>query len=171
MDKKLIATLTIAIFVISTFAIVTPAQAHFTLGNLSGTSPYDNNDFDPHVAGPIGYVWPGSGQCAYDGFPNQASDNCAPGYQSPYPNSNPPGAPSNSWYQLEGDTYAPFGAVLTNSVGDLVFAINATCLPASWKSGCAAASKTEIQSTLANNLGWDTLSILIPPEFLVKDSS
>jgi hypothetical protein len=35
-------------------------------------------------------------------------------------------APSSSWYQLEGDTYAPFGAVLTGSTGDLVFAINAT---------------------------------------------
>ncbi|MGA2628410.1 MAG: carboxypeptidase-like regulatory domain-containing protein [Candidatus Bathyarchaeia archaeon] len=171
MQKKLVATLTIAIFLISTFAIIVPTQAHFTLGNLSGTSPYAINNFDPHVAGPIGYVWPGSGECAYLGFPNEASDNCSPGYQSPYPNGNPPGAPSNSWYQLEGDTYAPFGAVLTSSTGDLIFAINATCLPANWKTGCGTTSTHEIQSTLKNNYGWDTLNILIPPEFTVHDAS
>ena len=39
------------------------------------------------------------------------------------------GAPSNSWYQLESDAYAPFGAVLTGSTGDLIFALNATCTP------------------------------------------
>jgi len=171
LDKKLVATLTIAIFLISTFAIVAPAQAHFTLGNLSGTNPYDNNNFDPHVAGPIGYVWPGSGQCAYVGYPNEASDNCAPGYQSPYPNGNPPGAPSNSWYQLEGDTYAPFGAVLTNSTGDLVFALNATCLPGGWTTGCAAAPNHEIQTTMTNSFGWDTWVILIPPEFTVPGTA
>jgi len=122
--------LTIAVFLIGTFAIILPAQAHFTLGNLSGTSPYDTNNFDPHVAGPIGYVWPGSGENAYAGLPNTATDTLNPGYQSPYPRGNPPGAPSKSWYQLEGATYAPFGAVLTNSTGDLVFGLNATCLPA-----------------------------------------
>ncbi|MGA3108886.1 MAG: carboxypeptidase-like regulatory domain-containing protein [Candidatus Bathyarchaeia archaeon] len=171
MRKKLAATLTIAIFIISTFAIIVPTQAHFTLGNLSGTSPYDLNNFDPHVAGPIGYVWPGSGQCAYQGTPNSVNANCSPGYQSPYPQGNPPGAPSNSWYQLQGDTYAPFGAVLTSSTGDLIFAINATCTPSQWKTGCNGNTKTEIQSTLKDNYGWDTLNILIPPEFTVKDAS
>jgi hypothetical protein len=171
LEKKLAATLTIAIFLMSTLAIIVPAQATFTLGNLSGTSPYDINNFDPHVAGPIGYVWPGAGQCAWNGYPNQASDNCAPGYQSPYPNGNPPGAPSYSWYQVEGGSYSPFGAVLAGSTGDLVFALNATCLPAAWSTGCAATSKTEIQSSLSNTMGWDTLSIMIPPEFLVKDAS
>ena len=193
MRKKLVATLTIAIFLISTFAIAVPAQATFTLGNLSGTNPYEINNFDPHVAGPIGYVWPGSGECAYLGFPNQANTNgCAPGYQSPYPSGNPPSAPSNSWYQLEGDTYAPFGAVLTSSTGDLIFAINATCLPANWSTGCGTTSTHEIQTPgfgvsakcplpaagkfwsgkcLSNSLGWDTLNILIPPEFTVHDAS
>ncbi|HXX72410.1 MAG TPA: hypothetical protein VEI80_01850, partial [Candidatus Acidoferrales bacterium] len=176
MNKRVTATLAIAIFLIGTFAVAVPAQAHFTLGNLSGTSPYDINNFDPHVAGPIGYVWPGSGQCAYDGFPNQASDNCSPGYQSPYPSGNPPGAPSNSWYQLEGDTYAPFGAVLTNSTGDLIFAINATCLPERWTTGCTAAPNHEIQDSgigdpLSSTKGWDTWIILIPPEFTVPGSS
>jgi len=156
---------------VGVLAVGVPVQAHFTLGNLSGTNPYDFNNFDPHVAGPIGYVWPGSGQCAWDGFPNQASDNCSPGYQSPYPNGNPPGAPSNSWYQLQGDTYAPFGAVLTNSTGDLVFALNATCRPSQWATGCTAAPNHEIQAPLLNRLGWDTWIILIPPEFTVPGSS
>ena len=172
MQRKLVATLTIAIFLLSTLAVIVPAQAHFTLGNLTGTNPYSINNFDPHVAGPIGYVWPGSGQCAYNGFPNQASDNCSPGYQSPYPNGNPPGAPSNSWYQLEGDTYAPFGAVLTSSTGDLIFAINATGKPSTWCSPYEA-GVAELQNcgALHNNYGWDTISIMIPPEFLVKDAS
>ena len=171
MHKKLTATLTIAIFLISTFAIIVPTQAHFTLGNLTGSSPFAVNNFDPHVAGPIGYVWPGSGQCAYQGIPNQANSNCSPGYQSPYPNGNPPGAPSNSWYQLQGDTYAPFGAVLTNSTGDLVFALNATCLPAQWTTGCAAAPQHEIQTPMSNTGGWDTWFILIPPEFTVPGAA
>jgi len=99
------------------------------------------------------------------------NSNCSPGYQAPYPAGNPPGAPSNSWYQLEGDTYAPFGAVLTNSTGDLIFGMNATCLPAAWMTGCAATSKHEIQSPLASTMGWDTWIILIPPEFQVPGSA
>ena len=194
LNRRLAAALTIAIFVISTVAIITPAQATFTLGNLSGTSPYSINNFDPHVAGPVGYVWPGAGQCAWDGYPNQASDNCSPGYQAPYPNGNPPGAPSNSWYQLEGDTYAPFGAVLTNSTGDLVFALNATCTPNLWAnpSLCATqdglrpndgVTKSEIQGGIGASpfniptpaaiptLEWTTWIILIPPEFTVPGAS
>jgi len=171
LDKKLVATLTIAIFLLSTFAIVAPAQATYTLGNQSGFSPYAINNVDPHVAGPIGYVWPGSGQCAYDGYPNQVNDNCAPGYQAPYNSGLPAGAPSSSWYQLEGDTYAPFGAILTGSTGDLIFALNATCLPVDWSAGCTATSKHELQTTMANNLGWDTWNILIPPEFTVPGAT
>ena len=116
----------IGLFIVGILAVGVPVQASFTLGNLTGTSPFHANDFDPHLPGVIGYVWPGDGQCAYLGHENVASNNCAPGYQAPYPGSNPPGAPSNSWYQLEGDTYAPFGAVLTGSNGDLIFALNAT---------------------------------------------
>src|SRR5208283_5645380 len=152
-------------FLLSTLAIIVPTQAHFTLGNLSGTSPYSINNFDPHVAGPIGYVWPGSGQCAYQGFPNQANDLCSPGYQAPYPNGNPPGAPSNSWYQLEGDTYAPFGAVLTSSTGDLIFALNATGTPNTW------VTKNGTGANLSPTEGWDTWMILIPPEFTVPGAS
>jgi hypothetical protein len=89
---------------------------------------------------------------------------------APYPNGNPPGAPSNSWYQLEGDTYAPFGAILTNSTGDLIFALNATGTPDTWSSTTgtnAAGLKTEIQTPLSPTEGWDTWFILIPPEFTV----
>ncbi len=193
MSKKLAATLTIAIFLISTFVIIIPTQAHFTLGNLSGTNPYDINNFDAHVAGPIGYVWPGSGQCAYQGMPNTVSASCSPGYQSPYPQGNPPGAPSNSWYQLQGDTYAPFGAVLTNSTGDLIFGLNATCASRSlhpnqhpavvslWDNPSACATqdgtrpsdgvtKSEIQTPLLG-VGWITWMILIPPEFTVPGAA
>ena len=126
MKRRLSAVFVIGIFILSIFSVVNPVQAHFTLGDLTGTFRYHANDFDPHVPGVIGYVWPGGGQNAYDGFPNVAGANLAPGYQSPYPGGNPTGAVSNSWYQLEGDAYAPFGAVLTGSTGDLIFALNAT---------------------------------------------
>jgi len=110
------------------------------------------------------------------------SANCSPGYQSPYPNGNPPGAPSNSWYQLEGDTYAPFGAVLTNSTGDLIFALNATGTPGTW---CTPLSggKAELQNcqpagvpptspnTIKNGEGWDTWFILVPPEFTIPGAT
>ncbi len=178
MHKKLAAALTIAIFVIGTLAIINPVNAHFTLGNLTGTFRYHANDFDPHVAGPVGYVWPGSGNNAYSGFPNVATSALSPGYQSPYPGGNPPGAPSQSWYQLESNAYAPFGAVLTGSTGDLIFALNSTCLPEFWNNpaptGCATngsttpdngVTKAEIQTPLDSNEGWDTWFILIPPEF------
>jgi hypothetical protein len=151
MNKELAALSVVGLFLVGMVAAASPVQAHFTLGDLTGAYPYHKNDFDPHVNGVIGYVWPGSGQNAYDGFPNLASSSLAPGYQSPYPGGNPPGAPSNSWYQLESDAYAPFGAVLTGSTGDLIFAINST------------------QTTVTK--GWDTWVILIPPGFNVPDAS
>ncbi len=187
MQRKLTATLTIAIFLISTFAIVAPAQAHFTLGNLTGTFRYHANDFDPHVAGPVGYVWPGGGLNSYSGFPNVATSALGPGYQSPYPGGNPPGAPSQSWYQLESNAYAPFGAVLTDSTGDLIFGLNATCTPSNWnfpESGSTTdcsqqfdgndngVTKAELQRpTLSDSKGWVTWIILIPPEFTVPGAA
>ena len=159
MHKKLAAMLTIAIFAISTLAIVNPVSAHFTLGDLTPTYRWHLNDFDPHVPGVIGYVWPGGGLSGYTGALGYANVNFGPGYQSPYPGGKPAGtpgtsftgtAPSTSWYQLEGDAYAPFGAVLTGSTGDLIFALNATT------------------GTLGR---WEQLVILIPPEFKVPDAS
>jgi hypothetical protein len=161
--------LTIAIFAMGTFAIAVPVSASFTLGDLTGTYNYHTNDFDPHVPGVIGYVWPGGGLNTYDGSPTSASVNNAPGYQAPYPGGNPPGAPSNSWYQLEGDTYAPFGAVLAGSTGDLIFAINATACTVQ---GAEPNPSTGVCSSGRRFTGrWDTLVILIPPNFNVPDNS
>jgi len=176
--KKLVATLTIAIFLISTLAIIVPTQATFTLGHSIGTTPYTVNNFDPHVPGVIGYIWPGSGECAYLGYPNQANvNNCAPGYQAPYPNGNPPGAPSNSWYQLEGNSYEPFGAVLTGSTGDLIFGLNATActyqngIPTSL-TGCTGGTSSWLGGSNTRYKGaWDYMAIYLPPGFTVPDAS
>jgi len=146
-----------------------PAQATFTEGNAIGTTPYWVNNYDPHVPGVIGYVWPGSGECAYLGLPNAVNNNCGPGYQAPYPNGNPPGAPSSSWYQLEGNAYAPFGAVLTGSTGDMIFGINATA--------CADQGfEPDGTGTCAGPHGvftgaWDVMAIYFPPGFTVPDAS
>ena len=76
---------------------------------MIGTEPYRLNDFDPHVPGLTGYVWPGGGSSAYKVSPM----SLPPGYQSPW-SSNPPGA-LPSWYQERGNNYAPFGAILTST--------------------------------------------------------
>jgi hypothetical protein len=151
-----------------TFAVAVPVSASFTLGNLTGTYPFHANDFDPHVPGVIGYVWPGGGLNTYSGSPAFASVNTPPGYQAPYPNGNPPGAPSSSWYQLQGDSYSPFGAVLAGSTGDLVFGINATACTVQ---GAEPTSTTTCTSGHRFTGRWDTLVILIPPNFNVPDSS
>ena len=149
--RRLAVLFIVGIFVFGVVATAVPVRAHFTLGNLTGTYRYHAKDFDPHVPGVIGYVWPGGGQNAYAGYPNYATNSKAPGYQSPYPGGKPgtvPGssgnAPSSSWYQLQGDTYAPFGAVLAGSTGDLIFAIN---------------------STTTSTKGWGSIVILLPPGF------
>src|SRR5208283_4773763 len=173
MTKKLAATLIIAIFLLSTVAILNPVSATFTLGDMTGTYRYHANDFDPHVPGVVGYVWPGGGQNTWGGSPNFASVNNAPGYQSPYPGQKPPAtpgvnqfgnAPSSSWYQLEGDSYAPFGAVLTGSTGDLIFAINATY-------GYTCPNTGNTATYPSNACVWDNLVIYIPPGFTVPDAS
>ncbi len=102
------------------------ASAHFTLGKLAGNSRFHDQDFDPHVPGPTAYLWPGAGFAALIG----TTDGLPPGYQTPWPNGNPPSAPS-SWYQLEGNSYSPFGSILTSTadhanIGDLILGINFT---------------------------------------------
>ena len=180
MQKKLAAILTIAIFAVSTLAIVNPVHATFTLGQYQGLPPYTTLDYDPHVPGFMGYVWPGGGSAAYSGAYSlkgpQASINSAggysPGYVPPYPTMPPSkgamlcnGAPCpESWYQLSGNSYAPFGAVLAGSTGDLIFAINATCQYTGTENSptnCAFSGWTK---------GWQGLSILLPPEFKVPGS-
>ena len=168
MNRRLSALFVIGLFVFSMVLVVNPVQAHFTLGDLTGTYRYHLNDFDPHIPGVIGYVWPGGGQNTWGGSPNFASDNNAPGYQSPYPGQKPPAiggqnefgnAPSSSWYQLEGDSYAPFGAVLTNSTGDLIFALNATA------QSCPGGSAQQGPCNPNDRLGWSGVTIYLPPGF------
>jgi len=153
LHKKLAAALTISIFLLSTLAILAPVNAHFTLGNLTDSPRYRTDDFDPHYNGVIGYVWPGAGSNTYFGYPNSIPSNLlfAPGYQSPYPGQKPPLAPSPTWYQVEGNAYSPFGAILVGSTGDLIFAINAT------------SSSTAGPTFKYGN--WSSWYILIPPEF------
>jgi hypothetical protein len=106
--------------------------------------------------------------------------NNAPGYQSPYPGDKPGvqagfsgGVPSASWYQLEGDSYAPFGAILAGSSGDLIFALNATA----WTSTLSTAAAVACQASNGPTGGangctrftgrWQGVDILIPPGFSV----
>src|SRR5208282_473089 len=184
--RKVTALLVVAIFLLSTVAIASPAQAHFTLGNLTGSYRFHSDDFDPHVPGVIGYLWPGGGLNAYTGSPNVASSVLSPGYQSPYPcrlagepvgiagtvvgssgypaQCNPTGAPTSSWYQLQGSGYAPFGSILTGSTGDLIFALNATkCRD----TACAAGTGGPSDQYSGR---WQSVSILLPPGFSVPDS-
>ena len=65
---------------------------------------------------------------------------------------NPPGA-SSSWYQLAGNAYAPFGAVLTDSTGDMIFGINF--------------STTALLSdfTPVGDYSYASIAIYLPPEF------
>jgi len=166
LHKKLAAALSIAIFVLSSVAIFTPASAHFTLGDYSSGFDYHQNDFDIHFAGPTGYVWPGSGLAAFSG---QAS-GAPPGYQSPWPNNNPPGQ-QQSVYQLEGNAYAPFGAILTSTEdhsnrGPLIFAFNLTC-PTTVGALFAACSGNEESLGLnaTTDLEFTGITLYIPPEF------
>ena len=173
------------IFLGSAYVVVSPVQAHFTLGNLTGTYRFHSEDFDPHVSGVVGYVWPGGGLNSYTGVPNAASSVLSPGYQSPYPctlageptgnggivgssgnaaQCNPAGAPTSSWYQLQGSTYSPFGAVLAGSTGDLIFAINAT---AGTCPGGHNPSTTFpfLGCSGFDPLGWSGVTIFLPPGF------
>ncbi len=159
MHKKILAMLTIAIFIIGTLAVMTPASAHFTLGDYTSTYPYHANDLK-HVDGLIGYAWPGGGLGSYvgpaNGFP--LTNLVGPGYMPPYISAADQAllqAPQN-WLQLTGHAYAPFGAVLTGSTGDLIFAINATCAFTSTDPTCGKG---------INDIGYSSWSILIPPEF------
>ena len=96
--------------------------------------------------------------------------NNAPGYQSPYPGQKPPAtpgvnqfgnAPSSSWYQLEGDAYAPFGAVLTGSTGDLIFALNAT-----YGYGLSPAPLC-VGNGNGGRCRWSGIQLALPPGFTV----
>ena len=129
LDKKLAASLSIAIFLMSTIAVLAPVQAHFTLGQNTPNYPFTQQNFDPHVTGVIGYVWPGGGENTYNGYPTTVNPLLSPGYVAPYP-SKPSGNSAlgldSNVEQLDGDEYSPSGAIVVSSTGDLIFAINAT---------------------------------------------
>ena len=120
MDKRISAAFVVMLFVLGIVAV--PVSAHFTLGEHIGTYRFRRNDFDPHVKGLMGYIWPGAGLWTgpapglYYGAPGY------PGYQSPWPGQMPgPGpwggvAGPEGWYQLESNNYAPFGAILTSTI-------------------------------------------------------
>jgi len=163
MSEKLSASFLVMIFALSTLLFAIPAQAHFTIGRPTGTLPYRVRDFDPHVLGPTGYVWPGSGVVTLGtgaGAPSpvtwaQQGYMSPPGYQSPF-STNPPGSPS-SWLQLAGNAYAPFGAILTSTddhdnVGDLIFAVN-------FSKGVGS------EFTPSGDYLYHSLTMYLPPEF------
>jgi hypothetical protein len=160
LNKKLAASLTIAIFLLSTIAVFAPVQAHFTLGENVGNYPYTVQNFDPHVPGVIGYVWPGGGENSYLGSPTAVSSTVGPGYTAPYPVNalTAAGVYNPSWTQnlaqLDGHEYSPSGAIVVNSKGDLIFALNAT---------------NYVTPPFTNGAPghFDSLSILIPPEFTI----
>ena len=135
MNKRILAAFMVSIFIVAAALVAAPATAHTTLGRPTDTPPYRtfDNDINPqHAFGPTGYVWPGGGKDWWlVGSSNYGVSMEPPGYQSPwgwYPQNALP-----SWYQLQGNTYAPFGAILTSTedydnMGDLIFAINFTSL-------------------------------------------
>ncbi len=125
--------------------IPTPVQGHYTLGDSQPTHPYRSGDVEPnHVAGPMGYVWPGAGLSMYLNQPQP----WVPGYQSP--TTSP---------LLQGNYYSPWASILTSTperqnVGDLIFAVNFTKHP-EWP---------EI------DYKYNDIVIYIPPEFRLLQS-
>jgi hypothetical protein len=166
MHEKLLVGLLIGILAIGFVSLVAPASAHFTLGDYTPSFRFHVDDFDPHVPGPLAYVWPGSGLSAFVGNPL----GFPPGYQTPYPNGNPPGQPSGV-YQLEANSYAPFGSILTTtdqsvSRGSLIFALNLS-RPCELQNVICADDRPVIGSRLFNYTG---ITIYIPPEFDVSSA-
>ena len=126
MNKRIDAAFIVMLFALGVVSV--PVSAHFTLGVLTPTYDFHANDFDPHVTGVVGYVWPGVG---YTSALTGLSKPEYPGYQSPYPGGNPgtkgtgytglsgpysTGFYPSGWYQLDANNYAPFGAILANTI-------------------------------------------------------
>ena len=163
MNKRILAAFMVSIFIVAAALVAAPATAHTTLGRPTDTPPYRtfDNDINPqHAFGPTGYVWPGGGKDWWlVGSPDYTVSMEPPGYQSPwgwYPMNALP-----SWYQLQGNTYAPFGAILTSTedydnVGDLIFAINFT---------------TRGIQVLSTDFNYTDLILYIPPEFGMVDEA
>jgi hypothetical protein len=80
-----------------------------------------------------------------------------PGYQNPW-GVYPANPPSTTWWQLRGNTYAPFGAILASTedydnYGDLIFAIGFWTEPGS------------VGQSLRENFTYSDVFLYIPPEF------
>jgi hypothetical protein len=201
LHRRLAATLTIGIFLFSTLAILAPVQAHFTLGGYVPNYPYETDDFDPHVFGVIGYVWPGGGENTYLGYPSAITNVVSPGYIPPYPSQAIARAQTfgggvgwtQNLAQLDGHEYAPFGAIVAGTTGDLIFAVNATGFYAedSWTNWYIAIppefgipDTSQIVTTLTNNYanilkytassfdryvpGWTIIRIIADPQHLIE---
>ena len=67
--------------------------------------------------------------------------------------------------QLDGDEYAPSGAIVAGSTGDLIFAINATA-----QTGLRTAATCRSAPTDSNPCTFNTFYIAIPPEFKVTNT-
>ncbi|MEM2227000.1 MAG: carboxypeptidase-like regulatory domain-containing protein, partial [Candidatus Bathyarchaeia archaeon] len=142
MDRKLLATFAVALFLLSALM---PASAHFTLGELDGTITrgvkydgpytgwYSGTGVNTHREGPLGYVFPGAGlwseslyggpwRWGYGYFPG--SDQIH-GYD-----------PLGLRLHRGGNHYSPWESILTSvdmnwdgkyeyeSKGDLIIALN-----------------------------------------------
>jgi len=111
MDKKISAALIAMLFVLGIVAV--PVSAHFTMGEHIAAYPFRRNNFDPHVTGAVGYVFPGSGLMSagaggFAGTPGwYYGAGTYPGYQSPWPYwtsgvNNPFSVQGPlGWYQLD----------------------------------------------------------------------
>jgi len=131
---------------------LTPTASHFTLGDAVAAYPFHKRNYDTHVTGVTGYVWPGAGLVGGRTLDRPE----APGYQPAWPSYPPWSAPRPSWRQLEGNAYSPFGALLTSTdqrlnQGDLLLAVNCTQPAQKW--------------------AYWYLHIWIPPEFSGIDRS
>jgi hypothetical protein len=129
LNKRIGAAFIVMLFALGIVSV--PVSAHFTLGVLTPTYDYHASDYDPHVAGVVGYVWPGVGYATSATGAGGLGAPQYPGYQSPYPGGNPGtkgtgyqglgytagvGYYPPEWYQLDANNYAPFGAILANTI-------------------------------------------------------
>ncbi len=162
LKNRFAPVMVLACFMAASLIVIPPSYAHFTLGDYTPTFRFHASDFDPHVPGPLAYVWPGSGLASFTGTPN----GFPVGYQTPYPGGNPPGQPS-SIYQLESNAYAPFGAILTSTNdhatrGPLIFGLNFS-RPCELAGVTCEGGKVVVGgSELFNYTG---ITIYVPPEF------
>jgi hypothetical protein len=171
MNKNILAAFLVVTFTLGIVLTAVPVMAHTTIGRPIETAPYAVRDSDVnggHVPGVTGYVWPGGGK---NWWLDTATE--PPGYQNPW-GAYPANVPSTTWWQLRGNAYAPFGAILTSTdevdnVGDLIFALNFT-LPQEYADAPGEFGAEYAQRYLGSALApedvvYNDLMIYIAPEF------